>query len=98
MLSYERPKLGEAEHFTMGVMRLYQSVGVEESAVAPLEHYLLLLIAHRRHESKGHPPGPQLLGFTVTVQVRQVVACVGVAQASALRVEDCVEEGHEHVG
>src|SRR5215212_1618491 len=38
------------------------------------------------------------LGFTITVEVRQVVACVSVPQASALGIEDAVEAGYEHVG
>src|SRR5215212_394470 len=97
MLGYKRPKLRKAEHLAFRVVCLYQTIAIEEGCLAAVQDYLLLLITHRRHEPQGHPPSPQFLGVTVTVEVGQVVARVGVAQAAALRVEDSVEAGYEHV-
>src|SRR5215216_6172304 len=77
---------------------LYQSVGVEQDAFASIDFDLLLLVAHPRHKPKGHPPGPQFLCVPTTPEVGKVVARVGVAQASAPRLEDGVEAGYEHVG
>src|SRR5215212_2000133 len=99
MLGDERPKPREAKHLTLGVVSLYEPVAVEKCCLALLEHDLLLLIAHPRHDPQGHPPGPKLLALaTMVAQVGQVVARVSVAQGSALRVEDGVEAGYEHVG
>src|SRR5215213_2751608 len=67
VLCDERPKPREAEHLALRIVGLYQPVAVEEGAIVPLQYYLFLLITHSRHKSKGHTPGPQLLGFTVTV-------------------------------
>src|ERR687893_464188 len=79
-----------------GLSILYRSG--EEYALPNIEFDLLLLVAHPRHESQGHPPGPQFFGIaTTTTQVRQVVARVGVAQGSALWVEDGVEAGYKHI-
>src|SRR5215211_7552294 len=98
VLGDERSQLGEAEHLASGVMGLYEPIAVEEGRLATLQDDLLLLISHPRHQSQGHPPCPEFFGITVTVHVRQVVACVGVEQASALGVENGVEAGYEHVG
>ena len=78
-------------------MSLYQPVAVEESCLVNIEHYLLLLVIHVGHHSKGHPPSPQLLGFATTTQVGHVVACVGVGEATAMGVEDGIEAGDKHV-
>src|SRR5215211_8153271 len=98
MLGDERSKLREAEHLTLGVVSLYQPVAVEEGCFASVQDGLLLLIAPPRHEAQGHSSCPQLLGRTITVKVGQVVACVGVGEATALRLKDGVEAGDEHVG
>src|SRR5215213_10340878 len=100
MLSYERPKPREAEHLTLRVVGLYQPVAVEQCCLALLEHYLVLLVAHPRHDPQGHAPGPQLLAFASTApkHIGQVVAGVGVADASALGIEYAIEAGNEHVG
>ena len=76
----------------------YQPIAVEQDAPTLFEGGFSLLIAHPWHKPKRHPSGPKFLGLTVTMQVRQVVACVGVAQGSALGVENGVETGYEHVG
>src|SRR5829696_7635724 len=76
---------------------LYQPVAVEKDVIARLEHYLLLLVTHPRHEPKRHPPSPELLGIPTTPQVGQIVPCVGVAQETTLWVEYGVEAGDEHV-
>src|SRR5829696_3170374 len=77
---------------------LYQPVTVEQYCLAGSQNDLLLLIAHPRHESQGHPSGPQLLAITTMPQVGQVVARVCVHQGTALRVEDGTKAGYEHVG
>src|SRR5215211_5729912 len=97
LLGDECPKLGEAEHLTFWVVGLYQPISVEKGAVCGLEHHLLLLIAHARHETKGHPPGSKFLGGTTMPEVGQVVARVGVGEGSALRIEDAIEASYEHV-
>src|SRR5215218_3227852 len=98
MLGDECPKSREAEHLAVGVMGLYEAVAVEQCCLALLKDYLVLLIAHPRHKPQGHPPRPQFLSGAVTVEVRQVVAGVGVSQGTPLRVEDGVEASYEHVG
>src|SRR5215212_8659280 len=98
MLADELPKPRKAEHLAFGVVSLDQAVAVEEGTIASIKHRLLLLVTHPRHEPQGHPPGPQLLGIPTMPEVGQVVARVGVAQATALRVEDGVEAGDKHVG
>src|SRR5215213_4414532 len=50
VLSDERTKLRKAEHLTLRVMSLYEAVAVEQCCLARIEHYLLLLVAHARHE------------------------------------------------
>src|SRR5215217_333557 len=98
VLGDERSKLRKAEHSALGVMGLHQPVAVEQHAATLSERVLPLLIAHPWHKPKRHPSGPEFLGLTVTMQVRQVVASVGVAQGSTLGVQDGVEAGYEHVG
>ena len=61
----ERLQARKAEHLPLGVVGLYQAVSVEEGAVAFLEYYLFLLIAHPRHQPQGHPSGPQFLGVAI---------------------------------
>ena len=59
VLGDKPPKPREAEHLAFGVVGLYQPIAVEERL--PRAHRsidLLLLIAHARHEPKGHPPSP----------------------------------------
>src|SRR5215211_2258451 len=58
MLADECTQPRKAEHLPLGVMGLNQAVSVEESAIALLEYYLLLLIAHLRHQTQGHTPCP----------------------------------------
>src|ERR671911_468030 len=67
------------------------AIAVEESDLIRLEHHLLLLVAHPQHKAQGHPPGPEFFGIATMLQVGQVVARVGVSQATALRVEDAIE-------
>src|SRR5215213_6507699 len=74
-------------------MCLYQPVAVEQDALASLQGDLLLLIAHRRHKSQGHPPSPQFLGSATMPQVGQIVPSVGVGKMAALGVEDAIEAG-----
>src|SRR5688500_14699625 len=80
----EPPQPREAEHLALGVVGLDQAVAVEEGAIASLQHSLLLLIGHPRHQPKRHPPRPQLVGLAITSPAREVVSGVGVAEASAL--------------
>src|SRR5215216_6887208 len=54
MLGDERLQPRKTEHLTLRVVRLYQPVAAEQHALALLQHYLLLLIAHPRHEPR--PP------------------------------------------
>jgi transcriptional regulator with XRE-family HTH domain len=82
VLGDEPPQLRKAEHSPLGVMGLHQPVAVEQDATILSERDLSLLIAHPCHKPKRHPSGPKFLGLTVTMQVRQVVACVGVAQGA----------------
>src|ERR687894_792271 len=101
MLGDERSQPREAEHLACcRVVSLYQPVAVEENALATIEYYLLLLVAHPRHKPKGHPSGPQFLciATTTAAHIGQVVACVGVGEAPTPRVEDGVEAGDKHVG
>src|SRR5688572_18666266 len=99
MLGDESKKPREAEHLTFRVVGLYQPVAVEQCCLAGIEHYLVLLVVHFRHKPKGHTPSPKLFGIAATTaHVGQVVARVGVPQATALWVEDTVEAGYEHVG
>src|SRR5829696_7288591 len=76
-------------------MRLYQSIAVEEGAIADLQRCLLLLIGHAGHEPQRHPPRPQLLGLAIMSPAREALSGVGVEKASALGVEDAVEAGAE---
>src|SRR5215207_6394364 len=46
---------GEAEHLAFGVVRLNQSVAVEQDALAGLQDGFLLLVAHAWHKPQGHP-------------------------------------------
>src|SRR5829696_1159345 len=96
MVGNQRPKPGKAEHLAYGVVGLYQTVTVEQRCLAVLKHDLLLLVAHPWHQSRGHPPGPQLFGITThTAQVGEIVSCVGVGEVTALGLEDGVEAGYE---
>jgi hypothetical protein len=54
----ESTKSRKAEHLALRIMSLYQPVAVEEGAIASIEHYLLHLVAHPRHQTQGHPPSP----------------------------------------
>src|SRR5215213_2958716 len=74
-------------------MGFYQPVAVEQDALAPLQGDLLLLIAHRRYKSQGHPPSPKFLGSATMPQVGQIVPSVGVDKLAALGVEDGIEAG-----
>jgi hypothetical protein len=56
VLGDECPQPREAENLTFGVVGLDETITVEEGAVAFLEHYLLLLVVHARHETQRHPP------------------------------------------
>src|SRR5215216_2082964 len=78
-------------------MSLYQPIAVEQDTVTLRERDLSLFIAHPLHDPEWHPPGPEFLGFAITVKVRQVVASVSIPQGSALRLEDGIEAGDEHV-
>src|SRR5215210_5487608 len=98
MLGDERPQPGEAEHLALRIVGLYQPIAVEKSTVFRLEHYSLLPIAHVRHEPQGHPPSPQFVYFPTMPQVGEIVARVGVGEATVTRVEDTIEAGDEHVG
>jgi hypothetical protein len=49
VLRHERPQPREAEHLSLGVVGLDQPVAVEEDALASIDHYLPLLVAHPRH-------------------------------------------------
>src|SRR3712207_2994605 len=98
MLGDKRPQPWEAEHLTFGVVSLYQPVAVEEGCFTSFQGDLFLLITHPRHKPQRHPPGPQLPAVATTPHVGQVMACVGVAQASALGIEYAIEAGDEHVG
>src|SRR5215217_7889358 len=97
VLGNKRTKPGKAEHLALRVVGLYQPVGVEQDTFAVIDFDLLLLVTHPRHKPKGHPPSPQFLGVPTTPEVGKVVASVGVAQPSALGLEDGVEAGDEHV-
>src|SRR5215210_5386140 len=97
MLGDTSTKSWEAEHLTLRVVRLYQPVAVEQDAVTLYERDLSLLIAHPWHKPQGHPSCPQLLAISTMPQVGQIVARVGVAQATAVGIEDGVEAGDEHV-
>src|SRR5918992_4204780 len=99
MLCDEPPQPREAEHLTFRVMCLYYSVAVEQCCLPNIEHGLLLLVAHARHESQGHPPRSQFLAIaTLAAQVGEIVARVGVYKTAALGVEDAIEAGDKHVG
>src|ERR687898_2392524 len=58
LLVNKRPKPREADHLAFRIVGLYQPVAVEKDIIARLEHYLLLLVTHPRHEPQGHTPGP----------------------------------------
>src|SRR5215208_885129 len=91
----------EAEHLPLGVVSLYQTVAVEEDAVALLQHSLLLLVEHAGHKPKGHPSRPKLRGVAgshLVTQVGKVVTGVGVAQLTAAGIQNGVEARDEHVG
>src|SRR5215211_372241 len=79
-------------------MSFHKAVAVEEGCFASFQGDLLLLIKRPWHKAQGHPSCPKFLSVAITVEVRQVVACVGVAQGAALGVEDSVEASDEHVG
>jgi hypothetical protein len=80
-------------------MSLDQAIAVEEDAVFLSENGFFFLLAHLGHKPQGRPPSPQFLGLVTTMpQVGQVVTRVGVAQGSALELEDGIEAGHEHLG
>src|SRR5215211_2332623 len=97
MLGDERPQPREAEHLALGVMGLYQPVGVEEGRLAAFQDYLLLLITHTGHKPQGHAPSPQFVCAALSAQVGQVVASVGVEESTAFWLEDGIEAGYEHV-
>jgi hypothetical protein len=68
---------------------LYQAVAVEEDAAFLSENGFYFLIAHLGHKPQGHPPDSQFLNLVTTMpQVGQVVTRIGVAQGTALGVED----------
>src|SRR5215217_1031870 len=98
MLGDERPQPGEPEHLALEVVSLYQPIAVEKNAIALSQRGLSLLVARPSHKAQGHPSGPQFLCHATMAQVRQIMACVGIAQASVMWVEDGVEAGYEHVG
>src|SRR5688500_17876890 len=98
MLGDESTKPRKPEHLTLRVMSFHEAVAVEEDCFASFQGDLLPLIKCPWHKAQGHPSGPKFLGVATTPEVGQVVARVGVAQASALGVEDGVEASYEHVG
>ncbi len=63
----ERTKPREAEHLTLRVVGLYQTVAVEKGCFASIKHYLLLLVAHAWHKPQRHPPSPRLLCLAITM-------------------------------
>ena len=96
--SRKGPQPRETKHLTLGVVSLYQPVAVEQDAVTLSQRDLSLLVAHPWHKPQRHSSCLQLLAIATMRQVRQIVACVSVSQASAVGVEDGVEAGGEHVG
>ena|SRR5215204_353177 len=69
LLGDECPKPREAEHLTLRIVGLYQTITVEEDALATIELYLLLLVTHPRHKPQRHPCGPKFVGIASTPQV-----------------------------
>src|SRR5919107_4297925 len=89
MFGNERPKPWEAEHLAFGVVGLYQPIAVEEGADTGFQGRFLLFIIHPRHDPQRHPPRPQFVGLAVVApRAGEVVAGVGVTQASALWIEE----------
>src|SRR5215203_801521 len=97
MLADECTQPRETKHLPLRIVSFYQPIAVEEGTLASLHDGLLLLITHPWHEAQGHSSCPQLIGVTIAVEVRQVVACVGVGEATALGLKDGVEAGDKHV-
>src|SRR5215217_3418051 len=82
----------------MQIVGLHQPVAVKQDAIPFSQEGVALLVGHAGHQAQRHSPRPELLCILITPQVGQVVSCVGVTEASALRLQESVEAGHEHVG
>ena len=52
--AHERAHAAETEHRVARVVRLGETVGVEEDDVAGTEHCFLLLVTHARHRAERH--------------------------------------------
>src|SRR5829696_72643 len=84
------------KHLTLWVVCLDQSIAVEEDALPRLERDFLLLVAHGGHQTQRHTGRPQFDCHAFLPAIRQVVSGVGIAEATALGVEDAAKAGHEH--
>src|SRR5918995_5206201 len=86
------------KHLTLRVVSLDQPVAVEEDARSRVQRDLLLFVAHGWHQTQRHTGRPQFGCHAFLVAIRQVLSGVGIAEATALGVEDAAKAGHEHVG
>ena len=87
VLAHQRAQPPEAEHLARLVVRLHQPVAVKEHRVPRLQHDLLLVVVHSRHQAQRHPCGAQLdrpPRARRRAQVGQVVAGVGDSAARRL--------------
>src|SRR5690242_4670658 len=79
-----------AEHFSVGVVGLYQAVAVEKDAFSRLQAGFVFLVAHAGHQAKRHAGGAQFRDTSAGLSIGQVVSRVGVVQPPAERIEDSV--------
>ncbi len=92
------PQAREAVHLAARVVRLDETVGVEQEAVARADHALGFLVFHVWQQPQGHARRTELADLSAGADVGQVVARVGEAERAARRVQHAIQAGDEHVG
>ena len=97
MLAQEIPKARVSKHLTVGVMRFYEPVGVQENSLSRFEDSLFLFVAHLRHKTQRHPSRAKICGCIFAAAAGEAVSSVGVEELSTLGIEDGIEASDEHV-
>src|SRR5215472_35720 len=98
MVTKQLLQVWQAEHSVFRIMRLDQAIAVKQDTVARLHSLLVFLIAGPRQHPKRQAGCLELGNSISSAPIGPVVPGVRIAQASAVRIEDAVEAGHEHTG
>ena len=87
----------EAIHLALRVVRLGESVAVQDHDVARTERRLLLVVMHAGQSSERHSCRSKLDDLIAASHERKIVARVRIRQPAGRRFQDRVEAGDEHI-